>query len=291
MRAERHTILITQLFLLLLFSTSATLLAAGPSIQFEANRGQTDARVRYLARSTQGTVFFTDNQIVFSRGQAAPVSFELWGGNTAVEWEASEPTAGETSYRVGRDPLRWADHVKQYARLVRHNVYQGIDAAWHGMDRRIEYDFMLASGADPGRIHIRIKGARRVYLDHDGELVVSSDGREIRQHKPAIYQTAQDDSRLVVAGGFRLLSRNEVGFFVDRYDHSKPLIIDPVIDFSTYLGGDGEDQIIYSAGGVTAGNTTSVDFPGAAPARRQGRRSFIAAGVSRGFSVARAMIG
>src|SRR5262245_21044570 len=120
-----------RLLTLLLLSTSTTLMAAPPAIKFEPNRGQTDARVRFLAHSPQGVAFFTDNQIVFSRGEGSPVRFELRDCNSAAEWQPSEPTGEERSYQVGRDQRHWAAHVRQYARLVRHNVYPGIDAAWH----------------------------------------------------------------------------------------------------------------------------------------------------------------
>jgi len=267
-----------RLLLFLLFSTSASALAAAPPIRFEQNFGQTDSRVRYLARSPHGVVFFTDRQIVFTGKESSPVTFELMGADDAAQWQASVATGEQTSYRVGRDPQRWADHVNQYARLMRYNVYPGIDAVWHGEGRQIEYDFVLTPGADPGRIRIRIQGGRRVFIDGNGELVISAEGREIRQHKPVIYQTAADGSRLPVEGGFRIHGRNETGFHIGPYDRSKPLTIDPVIDFSSYLGGEGEDQIVYAAEGIAVGNTTSIDFPDAEPARRQGSKIFLRTG-------------
>src|ERR1700694_1897849 len=121
---------------------------ASPRIQFEQNRGQTDARVRYLARTPQGTVFFTDSSIVFSRAEAAPVTFELQGGKRAAEWQPSEPTGDLISYRVGRHPRHLADNLPEYARLLRHQVYPAIDAAYYGNARQIEYDFLVAPGAD-----------------------------------------------------------------------------------------------------------------------------------------------
>ncbi len=260
--------------LLVLLSTYATVLAATPPIQFEQNRGQTDGRVRYLARYPQGTVFFTDREIVFSRGETKPVRFELLDSNREANWELSEPTGEQTFYMVGRDRSRWADDVRHYARLGRRSVYPGIDETWYGKEQRIEYDFLIAPGSDPRRIRIRIKGARRVSINHEGELVVASDSGEIRQHKPNIYQTAGNGSRSQVSGGFQLLGPNEAGFTVDVYDHSQPLIIDPVIDFASYVGGEGDDQVIYSSGGITAGNTTSIDFPGASPSRKKGSDVF-----------------
>ena len=228
-----------RLLLLLLLSSYTTVLTAAPPIQFEQNRGQTDSRVRYLARYPQGTVFFTDREIVFSRGETKPVRFELLDSNTAAKWELSEPNGDQTSYMIGRDRSRWVDDVRHYARLGRRSVYPGIDAMWYGEEQRIEYDFLIAPGGDPRRIHIQIKGARRVTINHEGELVVASDRGEIRQHKPNIYQTAVDGSRSQVSGGFRLLGPNEAGFAVGVYDPSRPLIIDPVIDFATYVGGEG----------------------------------------------------
>ena len=225
-----------------------------------------------------GNGFFTNTQIVFSGGQGDPLRFELAGGNAAAEWELLDPTPEQTSYHLGRDPQRWVDRVRGYGRLIRKNVYPGIDSAWHGTDQRVEYDFLLAPGADPGRIRIRIEGARRIYIDGNGELVVSGDSREIRQRQPVIYQTTEDGGRSPVSGGFRVFGASEAGFFVGTYDRSRPLIIDPVIDFSSYLGGDGEDEIIYSGNGITAGNTTSIDFPGAAPARRNRSKVFYRTG-------------
>jgi hypothetical protein len=265
--------LITHLFLLFLFGSSA-LLAAGAPIHFEQNRGQVDERVRYLVRSPHERIFFTNRQVVFRQVESGPVSFELSGSNSGAEWKADEATGEETSYRIGRDPRHWADHVEHYARLRRHNVYPGIDLAWHATARAIEYDFLVAPGADPSRIRFRIQGAGKIQINADGELVASSPGGDIRQHRPSIYQTAADGSRTHVAGGFRIFGRNEAGFYLDHYDVSKPLVIDPVIDFSTYIGGDGEDEVIYSAGTITVGNTTSLDFPGGSPARRNGWKVF-----------------
>ena len=185
---------------LLLLSFYSSVLAAAPPISFQPNKGQTDTRVRYLSRSPQGAVFFTDSQIVFSREDARSVSLELIGGNSAAKWEVSGPTGDQTSYKVGRDPSRWAEQVPNYERLVRRNVYPGIDAAWHAANQRLEYDFRLAPYADPRRIRLRVKGAQRVYITREGELVISSNGRDIRQHKPVIYQTAVDGSRTQVNG-------------------------------------------------------------------------------------------
>ena len=115
-----------KLFLLLLIcSIPSALLAATPAIHFEPNLGQTDARVRYVGRSPQGVFFFTDEAIVFSRGEGRSVEFKLQSGNPSAEWRTSDPTGEETSYMVGRDPSHWADHVPHYSRLVQRVYIQG----------------------------------------------------------------------------------------------------------------------------------------------------------------------
>ncbi len=189
---------------LLFFLIPCLLSAASSRIQFEPNHGQTDARVRYLARTPQGMVFFTGASIVFSRPEAAPITFDLAGSNPSAEWNPADATGNTTTYHVGRDKSRWAEDVPQYARLVRRNVYPGIDAAYYGADGRIEYDYLLAPGADPNRIRMRIRGARNVTLSDAGDLVVRSAGGELLQHKPSIYQTAANGSREIVSGGFRV---------------------------------------------------------------------------------------
>jgi hypothetical protein len=262
----------------LLLLVGQTMVFCGPSdapISFEPNCGQTAAQVRYLAHTPQGVAFFTDTGVVLNS-----LTWTLAGSNTRAVWKPSEPTGDTTTYHVGRDPRRWANDVPHYARLVRGNVYPGIDAAYYGTGRRLEYDFLVAPGADPKRIRIHLRGAQRISLTSEGDLLISTASGEIREYKPAIYQTASSDSHTPVDGGYRLLSRNEVGFTLGAYDHSKPLAIDPVLESSTYLGGDGEDQVIYSAGAVAAGNTSSIDFPDSTPARRKGWDVFYRSGNS-----------
>ncbi|MBZ5577188.1 MAG: hypothetical protein LAP40_11570 [Acidobacteriia bacterium] len=267
-------------FRLACFAVCTGILAASPRIQFEQNRGQTDARVRYLARTPQGLVFFNDSGMVLSRPDATPVTFEWVGADPQAGWEALEGTGETTSYHVGRDPRRWADQVPEYGRLARRGLYPGIDAVYYGAGRQLEYDLFVAPGADPGRIRIRIRGARRIWIGRNGDLVIATEGGAIRQQTPGLYQTAADGSRTAVAGRFRLLGRSEVGFVAGRYDHTKVLAIDPTLESSTYLGGSGDDEVVFASGTISAGNTTSSDFPDAAVARRSGTDVFYRSGTS-----------
>jgi hypothetical protein len=267
-----------KLLLGLLFSCCfASFLSAEPAIHFERNFGQTDPSVRYLARTAQGTVFFTDDEVILSGGNRRPLRFCL-GKGTPSEWQLLEPRGTETSYQIGEDPKLWAERVPSYARLLRRNIYDGIDVSWHGSGSFIEYDFLLQPGADPDLIRLDISGADDIQIDKNGELVIFADGREVRQKRPTVYQFAPDGTRLTVRGAFHLFSKKEVGFQIGPYDHSRSLVIDPVIDFSTYLGGEGEDQVLYSNHGFTAGNTTSIDFPGSSPFRKSASKVFFRTG-------------
>jgi hypothetical protein len=256
-------------FLTLLLAAPA-LFAGTPRIQFEPNRGQSDSRVQFLARTPHGIVFFAGSGMVLSAPEGTSVKIELAGSNPDADWKPVEPTGGVISYHVGRDPERWADNIPRYGRLSRTGVYPGIDVSYYGTDRQIEYDFLLAPQADPGHIRLRVSGARRLSMNAEGELVISTDTGQIRHNKPVLYQIAADGSRQPVSGGFRLLRGEQAGFWVGRYDHSRPLAIDPTIDSASYLGGSGDDQVIYSNGAVVAGNTMSSDFPNGSVAPRKG---------------------
>ena len=256
------------------------LLAASPRIQFEPNHGQTDPRVHFLARTSQGIVFFTSNALVFSRAAQTPVTFEWRNANPDAPWEPLQSTGQTTSYQVGRDPSRWAQNVPEYEKLARRGLYPGIDAVYYANGRQLEYDLLVAPGADPARIRFRIRGAKRISLSPDGDLLIATPGGIIRQHTPSLYQSAADGTRAPVRGRFRLLSRNEVGFAAGPYDRTRPLAIDPTLESSTYLGGSGDDAVVFASGSISAGNTTSSDFPDGLVARRSGTDIFYRSGTS-----------
>jgi hypothetical protein len=266
------------------------LAATSPSVErrgllstfsFEPNRGQTDAAVRYLARTPHGVLFFTERQLVIYRPVASgpardeAVRFELVGANGAAPWEPEGPIGETVSYYVGRDRSKWVNDVPHYGRLVRRGVYPGTDAVYYGSAGRLEYDFVVAPNADPSRIRIRVTGARRIRIGETGDLLVETAQGTIRQHKPALYQRRADGMRVAVEGAFRLSGNNEIGFTVSKHDPRLALSIDPVLESSTYLGGSFEDRVVVADGSVAAGMTTSIDFPGASFGRRKGNDIFV----------------
>lgn len=187
--------------------------------------------------------------------------------DSAPEPEAELP--GKSHYFLGRDPARWRTDVPQFARVRYAAVYPGIDLVYYGAEgrRELEYDFVVAPGADPGRIRVAYRGTQRVRTDRDGNLRIEVSGGEIVHRKPWVYQDLADGTRRTIAGAFRLLSSTEIGFALGAYDRSRPLVIDPVLSYSTFLGGTAANEeidaiAVDSTGAVyVAGFTNSTDFP------------------------------
>jgi hypothetical protein len=249
------------------------------ALTFEPNRGQTGAGIRYLTHAANGLFLFTDRGVVLP-GSKGAVAFDYVGESAHAVWEASDATGDTTSYFVGRDPAKWARDVAHYRRLIRRQVYPGIDLVYYGKGNRLEYDFLLAPYADPSRIRIRVKGAGKLSIDPNGALVVETAAGAIRHERPELYETLSDGSRRKVAGAFRLIGRNQAGFVVGPRDRRLPLSIDPVLESSTYFGGGGDDAVVSTNGTYFVGTTTSVDVPGAGFARRGGSDVFVQYGTT-----------
>jgi len=258
-------------------------------LYFEANQGQTSAQVKFVSHGKGYTAFLTAGGLVLSlrpnqpakvqpqakaaaaNSSQAPSSsvleFKLLGAaqNPAVIGEDQQP--GRVNYFIGRDPVQWHTNVPIYARVRYKNVYPGIDLVYYGSHQQLEYDFALAPGADPSRIQLEITGAKQIALDTAGNLTLQTASGEIHFQTPAIYQES-GGARVPVAGSYVMNDATHVAFHVAPYDSSKPLVIDPVLVYSTYLGGSGDDQpagiAVDSTGSVyLAGYTNSTDFPSA----------------------------
>src|SRR5262249_51634500 len=151
-----------------------------------------------------------------------------------------EPLPGRSSYFRGSDPAAWVTDVSNYGRVVYHQVYPGIDLAYHGDasgGRDLEYDFLLAPGADPALIRLQVQGADSLRLDQQGRLVLATAGGSLVEHAPTLYQDRPGGGRGLVSGGYVLLGPDTVGFQVGAHDPALPLVIDPTVGYATYLGG------------------------------------------------------
>src|SRR5450755_2440785 len=155
-------------------------------------------------------------------------------------------------------------NVPTYGKVKYEGIYPGIDLVYYGNQRQLEYDFIVAPGADPRRITFDVRGAKRIRHNGMGELVLNMGENEIRWHKPVAYQE-KDGERQLIATHYVITDANRVGFEVGKYDAHWPLCIDPLI-YSTYLGGSGNDWGLGIAvdnlgNAYVTGSTASTDFP------------------------------
>ena len=243
-------------------------------MRFEPNEGQTNSAVDYLGTGATYTLFLTPTEAVMSlrestglsvsaasaRGHqpskcsatstAAPLSpsrdcvvrgdvvrMHFVGANPVPTLRAESRLASTSSYLLGSDPSRWQRDVANFAAVRYVNLWQGVDAVFHGADGSPEYDFVVAPQADPKVIRVAFAGPSGVTVDGAGDLVQTiAGGDRLIQRTPLIYQD-QPSGRRTVGGGFQLLDHGEVGFSIPAYDHTRPLVIDPVIEYGTYVGG------------------------------------------------------
>ncbi len=212
-------------------------------LRFEANLGQMNPDVRYAARSGGFTLLLTSRGPSFYLPGSGSVDVSLLHSNRAPELEAlGRSSARIDSYVGGRD--RWRTNIPSYTRVRYHSVYPGVDVDYYGSDGRLEYDFVVAPGANPRAIRMRFSGAPALQLTPEGDLVLELGGRRLVQKRPFLYQEdPRTSARVEVAGGYRLLGNHTVGLNVGRYDRRRKLVIDPTLAYLTYWGGPGDDQI------------------------------------------------
>lgn len=253
--------------------TAARLSEINPPLAFEENSGQTAEEVRFLARGSGYTLFLTNRETVLSLQQPGSrrrdtLRTNLIASNTAARPQGDKPLAASTTYFHGdfhSGSERLKTEVPTFARVRYRSVYPSIDLVYYGRGQQLEYDFIVDPGADPSVIQWEIDGARGLEITAEGNLDIHLPGGVVRHEKPVVYQPAGDGKR-PVEGGFRLLAENRVGFKIGPYDHSRTLVIDPVLLYSTYLGARSRDQAnavaVDPQGNIyVAGYTQSIDFP------------------------------
>jgi Beta-propeller repeat len=205
-------------------------------------------------------------------GEADPqslVKMNLVGAASAPQMEGVKALPGKSHYLIGNDPSKWRRNVTSYAGVRYRGVYPGIDLIYYGNQREVEYDLVVAPGIDPCVIKLRFDGVERMRVDGSGDLVLQTGAGEVRQRKPLAYQEA-DGRRREIASRYVLTEERQVGFEVAAYDRTRSLVIDPVLDYSTYLGGvaveRAEDVAVDAEGNAyVTGSTNSLDFPTAGP--------------------------
>jgi hypothetical protein len=276
------------------------------TLSFEANAGQTDERVKFMARGSDYVLFLTSTEAVLKLNQlaegnlAGPIGLKtrnregflmpipdaktgsasnheeqslrtavlrirLMGANPSPKVSGLEQQPGKGNYFISNDPARWRTGVPRYARIEYENIYPGVKLVYYGHEADLEYDFVVMPGADPGAIKLMLEGADKVAVETDEDVLATIGSQEIRLRKPLLYQEI-NGTRLPIPGRYVLEGGNQIAFSVGAYNASRPLIIDPVLVYSSYLGSPSEESgyaIAADADGnaYVTGYTFSAAFP------------------------------
>jgi len=270
-------------------------------LSFEVNQGQADPRVRFLSRGKGYNLFLTSTESVLTlqvpmaqdtvtktsttpsvtysdphgsltgRGhtQQDVLRMRLVGANPSTRVTGLEELPGKSNYFLGNDPKRWHTNVPHYLKVKYEDLYPGVDLIYYGNQQQLEYDFIVAPRAEPSTIRFTFEGTQDLEIDAEGDLILRTQSGKVRQRKPFIYQETGGQKRKI-DGWYVKTEKQQVGFGIGAYDPSIPLVIDPVLIYSTYLGGSGDDRVegiaTDGAGNVyVAGYTTSPTFPTTTP--------------------------
>ena len=231
-------------------------------LRFEENHGQAPRDARFLAHAAGFRLELTAHGPAMAVGSRR-VDLRLVGSNPAPAIEGEKRMSAPTNYFVGRRE-HWVTGVTNYGQVRYRAVYPGIDAVYYGNQNQLEYDFVVAPGADPGAIRLQFSGADRVRVTPEGDLSVEAGGQPILQKRPRVYQDGRE-----VAAHYKVDQHGQASIELGKYDRSRELVIDPILMYCTYLGTSGNDQVtaikmgpkgrLYITGSTTTGEFQYID--------------------------------
>lgn len=261
-------------------------------ISFEINKGQVDQSVKFMAHGTGYDLFLTSTEAVLRVHKPRPLQtdkpkqtdpskktanpeanvregtvlrLKMLGANASSKAEGQDELPGKVNYFTGNDPEHWHRNIPTYKKALFKDVYPGIDVVYYGNQRELEYDFVIAPGANPKLIRFTVEGADKTRLDETGSLRLSLKHGEVSLNKPVIYQLDEKGNRREIKGEY-VIKGNEIRFKLEQFDSRKPLIIDPVLSYSTMLGSSNNDSAVgiavdSSGNAYVTGSTEGTTFP------------------------------
>jgi aldose sugar dehydrogenase len=252
--------------------------AGAPSLQqltaelpqaFEANQGQAEQGVKFLSRGAGLNLLLSSTEARVQLSSSS-LAIRFAGGNRNTTPRGTEELPGRRNYLIGNNPDRWQSDISTFRRVVYDEIYPGIDVAFYGNQKEFEYDFEIRPGIDPKAIRLAFDRGVQPAVSGNGELLLRGKGIQLRQRKPVAYQEISGQRRPVEAR-YAVQRNREVTFELGEYDRTRPLVIDPTIVYSSYLGGSGDDSgssiAVDGSGNVyVAGTTASLNFPTQSPA-------------------------
>jgi len=226
-------------------------------LSFEENRGQAGAPFKFLSHGNDYSILLAPSKVLVNLQSAgngrhqSSIGMSFAGAKSAPVIAGGEPQRAVSSYFIGNDPAKWVAGAPNFARVHYRELYPGVDLAFYGNQGQLEYDFVVAPGAKPEAIRLQFEGVDGMHLNRAGDLILNAANGEIQQHKPIVYQDGAH-GRHTVEGRYVIQAHNRVAFEIAGYDHHKPLVIDPILTFGTYLGSPGEEVFGISAAASTA---------------------------------------
>jgi hypothetical protein len=252
-------------------------------MSFEPNQGQSDPSVKFVSRGLGYTSFFAQGVVMFALNKppcransslcnrkemshGALLTLKWLGADSNVQVSGLDEMSARTTYFIGKNHKDWKIDVPNYARVRYANLYPGVDVVYYGNNRRLEFDLVLAPGANPEMIGLRLGGTRKTRINTCGDLVLHLRGGVLQLKRPVAYQQGDNGKRKFISSRYVMRASSEVGIQLSNYDQSKTIVVDPVLVYSTYLGGTLDDfgagiTVDREGNAYVAGGTFSGDFP------------------------------